>query len=52
MRVIAFTGEMDDRLPFPRYGSDGTWANKTFRVLEAEQDLGPSYHTEAYAIEA
>lgn len=52
MRVIGFSADMDSRVGFPRYGSDGSWAGKTFRVIEVEQGLGPSYHTEIYAEEA
>lgn len=52
MRVIGFSSDMDARRPYPKYGSDGSWAGKTFRVIEVEQDLGPSYHTEIMAMEA
>lgn len=52
MRVIAFDASVDGRRVFPAFGSDGSWAGKTFRVLEVVQDLGPSYHTEIYAEQA
>lgn len=52
MRVVSFSSDMDERRPYPKYGSDGSWANKAFRVLEVLQDNGPSYHTEVYAVEA
>lgn len=52
MRVIEFDASLDSRRPFPKYGSDGSWAGKTFRALEVVIDLGPSYHTEIYALEA
>jgi hypothetical protein len=52
MRVITFDDSMDARRPFPKYGTDGSWKDKAFRVTEVVQDLGPSYHTEVYAVEA
>ena len=52
MRVITFDDSFDEQTPFPRYGSDGSWVGKTFRVLEVDQSLGPSYHTDVYAEEA
>lgn len=52
MRVIGFTSDMDVRRPYPKYPSDGSWSEKAFRVLEVNQDLGPSYHQEILAIEA
>lgn len=52
MRIIEFGSDMDERRPYPGYGTDGSWAGKAFRVLEVVQDLGPSYHTEVFALEA
>jgi len=52
MRVIAVSSDMDARRPYVKYGSDGSWSGKALRVIEVEQDLGPSYHTEVMAMEA
>lgn len=52
MQVIEFSSDLDAIVPYPKYGSDGSWAGKAFRVLEVEQHLGPSYHTEVLAVEA
>lgn len=52
MRVIQFTSDMDRRRPYPGYGTDGSWANKAFRVLEINHELTPSFHSEVYALEA
>ncbi len=49
MRVIGFDASVNERRPYGEYGSDGSWAAKSFRVHEVELDLGPSYHQEIYA---
>lgn len=33
LRAIQFSNDIDAHVAFPRYGSDGSWANKGFRVL-------------------
>lgn len=52
MQVIQFSSDLDAVVAYPKYGSDGSWAGKPFRVLEVEQNHGPAYHTEVLAIEA
>jgi len=52
MQVIEFQNDLDPINPYPGFGSDGSWAGKTFRVLEVEQQLGPDYSTEVLAVEA
>jgi len=50
--VIELQSDVDPHVVFPRYGSGGSWAGKTLRVLEVEQGLGPNYATELLAMEA
>lgn len=52
MRIFACSADMDARRSYPGYGTDGSWANKRMRALEVEQDMGPSFHTEVFALEA
>jgi len=52
MQVIELRSDVDPHVVFPRYGSGGSWAGKTLRVLEVEQGLGPNYATELLAMEA
>jgi hypothetical protein len=52
MQVIAFSSDMDAVVAYPKYGSDGSWSGKRFRVLEVTQNPGPAFHTEVLAIEA
>jgi hypothetical protein len=52
MQVIEFSSDLDGIVAFPKYGSNGSWAGKRFRVLEVEQNMGPQFHTEVLAIEA
>lgn len=52
MNVLDFDSELDSRVAYPKYGSDGSWVGKPIRVLEVEQNLGPAYHTEVLAIGA
>jgi len=52
MQVIAFSSDLDSVVAYPKYGSDGSWSGKRFRVLEVTQNCGPAYHTEVLAIEA
>lgn len=52
LRVVSLDATCDARRRFPRYGSDGSWAAKGMCVLQVEQDMGPSFHTEFYAEEA
>lgn len=51
-RTVETSSALDARRPYPKYGSDGSWGGKIFRVLEVEMDLEESYHTEFYAEEA
>ena len=52
MRVVGCSSDMDARRPYPKYGTDGSWAGKPLRVLSVLHDNGPSYHTEFMAEEA
>jgi hypothetical protein len=52
MQVISFDADLDQHLSYPKYGSDGSWAGKAFRVLEVEQGTGPLYATTVLAMEA
>jgi hypothetical protein len=52
MQVISFASDLDSVVAYPKYGSDGSWSGKRFRVLEVEQNMGPQFHTEILAVEA
>lgn len=52
MRVVGLDADIDAMVPFARYGSDGSNALKAMQVIEVEQSMGPSFHTEFLAIEA
>jgi hypothetical protein len=52
MQVIEFSSDLDTHVAYPKYGSNGSWAGKRFRVLEVEQDFTQTFHTEVLAIEA
>lgn len=50
-RVIGFSDDFDAFLPYPEPGTDGSWADKRFVVVETEQLLGPTnYHTRVVAV--
>lgn len=49
--IFSFQEDMDLVYPFPRVGSDGEWAGKTFMAVELLQHAGPSWHTEVIAVE-
>lgn len=51
MRAIPVDTEMDEQVGYPRYGSDGSFQDKVFLVLETEKHLGPERFTEFLAIE-
>ena len=52
MQAIQFDSSMDARVAFPRYGSDGTWAGKVFRVIEVTQYVADAQvHSEVTAVE-
>ena len=36
MQIIELQPDVDRRVSYPRYGSDGSWAGKQLRVLEVE----------------
>ena len=50
--TIQFDPGLDAWVPYTKFGSDGSWRGKAFRVIEVEQNLGPSYHTSVVALEA
>lgn len=52
MRVLDVSSDMDTRQKYPKYGSDGSWANKPMRVLKVAHYYAPTYHTEFEAEEA
>jgi len=52
MQVIQFSSDLDAIVPYPKYGTNGSWAGKSFVVLEIEKSQGPQYHTQLLAIEA
>jgi hypothetical protein len=52
MQVIEFASDLDSVVAYPKYGTNGSWSGKRFRVLEVEQNMGPQFHTEVLAIEA
>lgn len=52
MRVLSIHSDMDTRRPYPKYGTDGSWANKPMRVLRVIHYSAPTYHTEFEAEEA
>lgn len=51
MRAIKVSEEMDDQVGYPRYGSDGSFQDKVFLVLETEKHLGPERFTEFLGVE-
>lgn len=50
-RTFSFDADMDAHVPFPRSGSDGSWAGKVWLALEIVRNVGPSYFQEILAIE-
>lgn len=52
MRVLELSSDFDSRVAFPGYASDGSWANKRFRVLEVTQHIVSSWHQEVIAVAA
>lgn len=50
-RLIQFDASIDAYVAFPRYGSDGSWAGKVFRVVGVTQYLDAQFHQEVTAIE-
>lgn len=52
LQTFAVHSEMDARVAFPRYGSDGSWAGKVLRCLGKASHTGPSFHDEITAVEA
>jgi hypothetical protein len=52
-RVIQLDAAFDSVLPYPRDGSDGTWAGKRFWVVSTRQHMGPDrWDTEVVCVEA
>lgn len=51
LRVIDFDSTLDAHKAFPRYGSDGSWAGKSFLVLSVTQYPDSQMHQEITAIE-
>ena len=51
--VIGFSADWDSRLKYPRFGSDGTWAGKLFRVVSVQRlrESPVQYGVEAVEIE-
>lgn len=51
--VIGFDADWDSRLRYPRFGSDGTWAGKLFRVVSVQRlkESPIQYGVEAVEIE-
>ncbi len=51
--VIQFAADWDSRIRFPRFGSDGTWAGKLFRVVSVQRlkESPVEYGVEAVEIE-
>lgn len=50
-RIFEFDSSMDQVKPYPRPGSDGSWAGKKFVAVEVQQGLAASYHQEVVAYE-
>lgn len=42
---------LDEIMPYPRRGSDKSWANRVWQVLEVHQYLGDNWHQEIVAVE-
>lgn len=50
--VFAFDADLDAWLPFPKFGSDGSWGGKRFVCIETAQHLGPDdFNTHIVAID-
>lgn len=49
--VIAFSSDWDDRMAFPRAGSDGTWDGKLFRVVSVKRLSESPIRYEVQAVE-
>ena len=50
MQVIELDPDFDSHVPYPKFGSDGSWAGKPLRVLEVTDN--PDFTTEILAVEA
>jgi hypothetical protein len=50
-RIIGFDASCDALQPFAKYGSDGSWAGKKFRVLDVTQQLGGEWLTQVVGID-
>ena len=51
--MIQFSSDFDNLIPFPKQGSDGSWAGKKFWVVETRQQAGPErWDTEVTCVEA
>lgn len=51
-RILGFGASVDQIVPFPKLGSDGSWAGKRMRVLEVEQEIQKTYEVIFAAEEA
>jgi hypothetical protein len=49
-RLVQFA-DLDDWMKYPKQGSNGLWAGKSFRVLEVVQHMGPTFEQEVLAVE-
>ena len=52
MQTFEASSDIDTHVPFPRYGSDGSWSNKVLRCIGRRSFGGPSFHDEIVAVEA
>lgn len=50
-QAIEFSNELDAHIPFPRGGTDGSWAGKVFIVTSVTQHLVDSWQQEVEAVE-
>ena len=50
-QVFQTDGSLDTEVPFPRPGSDGSWASKKFMVYRVTQNTGPTFTTIVEAVE-
>jgi hypothetical protein len=50
-RVLPFAADVDDLAPYAGYGSDGSWAGKSLRVVEVISHNVTAWHDEVSAVE-
>ena len=51
MQTFELSGDIDAHRPFPRYGSDGSWAGKVLKCIRVVRGMGPTYMRKIVAVE-